>query len=325
MRQLVIVGAGNIGSRHLQALKLVKTPLKIHVIDPSMNALKISKERYDSIHPDKIYHEISYSNEFNIQEDSIDIAIIATTSKVRRIVIEKLLEQKSVNFFILEKILFQKEEDYLFIEKLLNNNNCKAWVNCTRRLIPFYQNELKKVFNKKRIFFSVIASNWGLISNLIHYIDLMVYFIESDAFSIDTSYLNPNPISTKREGFVDLTGILQVHFKNGSHGIFNSLSSGNLPGIIEIASDSDFCIINESEGRARMLERESQMNWKDYEAKVIPTSQLTTKIIEDILENNTCSLTTYKASMNMHLSFLKPILKFLNDNSKHKYSQYPFT
>jgi ornithine cyclodeaminase/alanine dehydrogenase-like protein (mu-crystallin family) len=47
MRQLVIVGAGNIGSRHLQALKLVKTPLKIHVIDPSMNALKISKERYD--------------------------------------------------------------------------------------------------------------------------------------------------------------------------------------------------------------------------------------------------------------------------------------
>ncbi|MGB5910411.1 MAG: hypothetical protein WBH31_04370, partial [Promethearchaeia archaeon] len=76
---------------------------------------------------------------------------------------------------------------------------------------------------------------------------------------------------------------------------------------------------------ARMLERKNQMKWKDYDAKVIPTSQLTTKIIEDILENNTCSLTTYKASMNMHLSFLKPILKFLNDNSKHKYSQYPFT
>jgi len=325
MKQIVIVGAGNIGSRHLQALKSVKTPLKIDVIDPSVKSLQISKERYDSIHPDKKDHEISYSNDLNIQNDHIDIAIIATTSKVRRFVIENLLEQKSVKFFILEKILFQEEEDYLIIEKLLNKNNCKAWVNCTRRIMPFYQNELKKLFNKRRLFFSVIGSNWGLVSNLIHYLDLMVYLIESEAFSIDTSYLDPSPIPNKRKEFIDLTGILQVHFKNGSHGIFNNLPSGNLPGLIEIASDSDFCIINESEGRARLLERNNQMEWKEHEAKIIPTSQLTTKIVEDILKKQTCSLTPYKSSMNMHLSFLKPILKFLNENSKQKYKQYPFT
>ncbi|MFW9947291.1 MAG: Gfo/Idh/MocA family oxidoreductase [Candidatus Odinarchaeota archaeon] len=325
MSQVVIVGAGNIGSRHLQALKSVKYPLTIHVIDPSEKALKISKERYDSIHPDITNHEVSYSHDLNIQDNQIDIAIIATTSKVRRAVIENLLEHKRVQFFILEKILFQEEEDYFFIEKLLDKNNCMAWVNCTRRLIPFYQNELKKLFNKQKLFFSVNASNWGLISNIIHYLDLIVYFIESEAFSIDTTYLDPNPIPSKREEFIDLTGILQVHFKNGSHGIFNSFPSGNLPGIVEIASDSNYCIINESEGRARILERNDQMEWKDYEAKLIPTSQLTTNIVEDILEKKTCSLTPYKSSMNLHLSFLKPILKFLNDNSKHKYSHYPFT
>ncbi|MFX0025164.1 MAG: oxidoreductase [Candidatus Hermodarchaeota archaeon] len=325
MKKIIIIGAGNIGSRHLQALKSVKTPLKIDVIDPSVKALKISKERYDSIHPDISDHEISYSRDLNIQDDQIDIAIISTTSKVRRGVIENLLEQKSVQFFILEKILFQEEEDYYIIEKLLENNNCKAWVNCTRRLVPFYKNELKKLFNKKRLFFSVIASNWGLISNLIHYLDLIAYLIESEDFSIDTSYLDPNPIPSKREKFIDLTGILQVHFKNGSHGIFNSFSSGNLPGIIEIASNTDYCIINESEGRARVLERNNQMEWKEYEAKIMPTSQLTTNIVEDILETNTCKLTPYKNSMNMHLSFLNPILKFLNENSKLKYNQYPFT
>ena len=99
MKKIIIIGAGNIGSRHIQALKSVKTPLKIHVIDPSVKALKISKERYDSIHPDILNHEISYSRDLNIQDDQIDIAIIATTSKVRRGVIENLLERFLGDYF----------------------------------------------------------------------------------------------------------------------------------------------------------------------------------------------------------------------------------
>ena len=35
MKKVIIIGAGQIGSRHLQALAAIKTPLDIYVVDPT--------------------------------------------------------------------------------------------------------------------------------------------------------------------------------------------------------------------------------------------------------------------------------------------------
>ena len=71
MKNVAIIGAGNVGSRHLQALKAVDFPLSIMVIDPDLNSLAIAKERYNSI-PLGIYqHQIEY---FQKIED-INVAI----------------------------------------------------------------------------------------------------------------------------------------------------------------------------------------------------------------------------------------------------------
>ena len=47
--KIAIVGAGNIGSRHLQALAKVNYNLAITVIDPSNEALKLANERYNEV------------------------------------------------------------------------------------------------------------------------------------------------------------------------------------------------------------------------------------------------------------------------------------
>ena len=45
MRNILIVGAGEIGSRHLQGIAAVKEKLSISVIDPSIDSLNLSKKK----------------------------------------------------------------------------------------------------------------------------------------------------------------------------------------------------------------------------------------------------------------------------------------
>ena len=42
MKTIAIIGAGQLGSRHLQALVAVDFPLTVQVVDPSNEALKIA-------------------------------------------------------------------------------------------------------------------------------------------------------------------------------------------------------------------------------------------------------------------------------------------
>ena len=81
MKKVVaLIGAGNIGSRHLQALKKVGFPLKIIVVEPDSNSLITAKERYNSVLDLRFQHEIRYYNKTEASNEEIDLAIIATNS-----------------------------------------------------------------------------------------------------------------------------------------------------------------------------------------------------------------------------------------------------
>ena len=45
----LVVGAGQIGSRHLQAILKLDIKQTIYILDPSTNSLEISKERANEI------------------------------------------------------------------------------------------------------------------------------------------------------------------------------------------------------------------------------------------------------------------------------------
>ena len=47
MFNVAIIGAGQLGSRHLQGLKLAASPLSITVMDSSEESLKVAKARYE--------------------------------------------------------------------------------------------------------------------------------------------------------------------------------------------------------------------------------------------------------------------------------------
>jgi predicted dehydrogenase len=325
MENIVIIGAGNIGSRHLQALKSVNKPLNISVVDPNPESLNIAKQRYNSMPSIKQEHIINYIQKISYLSDEITIAIIATTSNIRRAVIEELLKQNNVKYMILEKLLFQKSEDFNFIKELFQEKDCKAWVNCTRRIIPAYRNLIKKWFHNKKIYYSVSGSNFGFITNIIHDIDYMAYLLDNKNFKVNVSYLDPTLIPSNRKGFFELTGNLQISFNNGSLGQFLCYPSGTLPHLIEICSENIRCFINQVREKSWVWNAQNNMKWESFDAKLMNTSQLTTTIVENLLSTNICSLTTYEDSMEIHLAFLNPILEFINTNSGQKFSYFPFT
>ena len=83
MRKVLIVGAGEIGSRHLQGIAGVKENLSISVIDPSIDSLNLSKKRFFEVQKKDNQHDISFSQNLSRMEN-LDLVVIATSSNVRK-------------------------------------------------------------------------------------------------------------------------------------------------------------------------------------------------------------------------------------------------
>ena len=325
MKRVFIIGAGQLGSRHLQALKAVNQNIDINVIDPSRESLDIAKERYETIFGNQ-NNKISYNESIkNIDSlKQIDIVIIATSSSVRSMVTIDLLNKFKVNTIIFEKILFTKKEDYFIIDKLLKDKNISAYVNCPMRMMSFY-NDIKESFQGTKFKYLVSGSQYGLVTNLIHYIDHMSFLNQNTEYSADTSFLDKELIKSKRKGFYELNGTFQVNFKNGTQGFFNCESKGNSPSVVQGFNDKVHFISKESEGKVLISKAENDWKWEEITFNIPFQSQLTTILVQDLLNGDSCILPSYEESMKIHLPYLDSLLNFVNDNNELKFDHYPFT
>jgi len=137
--EIGLIGAGQLGSRHLQGLIHSENRLRIYVIDQSDEALATARIRFKEA-SDKntdTKFNVSFHNKLDDLPAELDLVIIATTAEVRRIVVEDLLTNHQVKYLLLEKIVFQKVADFTAVNDLLNKTGVKAWVNCARRMYPF--------------------------------------------------------------------------------------------------------------------------------------------------------------------------------------------
>ena len=149
MRNLVLIGAGQLGSRHLQALSKVNFPTKIEVVDPLPASLDVARSRFNEMPFNPNISGINFYSSLNDISKEIDLAIVATNADVRADVIRMLISSCNVKNLVLEKVLFQKVEDYVEILSLLEGDGINAWVNHPRRMFQFYK-KLKQLLNGSR-------------------------------------------------------------------------------------------------------------------------------------------------------------------------------
>ncbi|MDP6925113.1 MAG: Gfo/Idh/MocA family oxidoreductase [Candidatus Scalindua sp.] len=325
MYKIALIGAGQIGSRHLQALAKSEIPISVEVVSRTSQSLVEAKERFEHIKGTGLVKSVKYFQSIKSLSNSIDIAIIATNSDVRRKVIEEVMQYKKTRFLLLEKVVFQSVQDFHEIIDLLKISQVKAWVNCPRRMYDFYLEVQKNLGNGEPIVCDIRGGNWGMGCNSIHFIDLISYVSREIDFRITRSDLDLEILASKREGFLEFTGSLRGVTRNGSKFSLISDKKSNVPCVITIKGDTSRYIIFESKGKA--IRAHKSNNWKDEEVQFsVPyQSQLTHLAVSKILVTGQSDLTPLQLSFEFH----KPLLETFTQHLEHvvniRYGSCPIT
>lgn len=324
MKNIAIIGSGQLGSRHLQGmLRYNSDQLTVYIIDPSRESLDISFARANEIkHP----HLLTFKDDWNNLPEIFDIVIVATSANVREQVINQLLSQYKVEYLILEKVLFTDLMAYQRVSELLKSKSTKTWVNHPRRMFISYH-ELKNILGKNFIgTFQLTGGNWGLGCNGLHFIDFFEYLSGSKLEIIDADWVDSEILESKRKGFVEFTGTLKGKLSNGSVFQVTSLKGEPAAGTIAIIDSENRFIIQESGSPAIYQMKKSD----GFKQSILPftmefQSSLTTKLLEELFSGGNCNLPTYEEAKQTHVLFIKALLKPYNKSHKTDTHILPIT
>lgn len=325
MYNIVLIGAGQLGSRHLQGLTKIQFPSKIYVVDLNEQSLQLAKDRYYEMENNPLVEELILKTSIDELPQKLDLVIIATNSNVRAAIIKNIITKCEVRNLILEKVLFQTERDYFEVSELLKQKGVNAWVNCPRRLFEGYQ-FMKELFPKNEgVFLSVTGGDWGLGCNGIHFIDLLAYITEDYDIELNTQFLSPLLLESKRTGFKEFAGTLIAKQNNGSTITLNSepLYNGNIS--ITIRGTQAIAIIDENAGKINIATQKNLWKWEEKKLEGKYQSQLTGSVASEIIATNSCGLTSFEDSHKLHLPFIKALLNFYNSIASEKLDACPIT
>lgn len=325
MYNIAIIGAGQLGSRHLQGLAKIDIPVIIEVVDQSQEQLDLSYKRFNEIPRNTNVHGIKFVKSINDIASDIDLCIISTASDIRSLVTLDLVNNKNVENIIFEKVLFQSLSDYDIIQNLLNSKNIKAWVNCSRRLNPVYK-EIKTLFKPgEKLIYRVSGGLWGMACNAIHFIDQMFFLNGEIHYKIDTSHLDQEILESKRKGFIEFSGTVRMIFDNGSELILDSKPEITGQDIILISGNNYHVLVVEVLGKAFIAHIDDSVEWREKSFRVPYQSELTHLVARDILLSSHCELVSFSDSSSMHKTMLEGFIKHLEASTGRRVTNCPIT
>lgn len=322
MHTVVIIGAGQLGSRHLQGLGTCSEPLSIHLIDPSVESLSRARQRFEEIEGASQRHSLHVATRASDLPRQVDLAISATTADIRLASLRPLLDHAKVSNLVFEKILFQTLAEYDVARTLLDDAGTRTWVNCPRRMFPFYA-ALKDFFaDEPPTLMQVTGSNWGLGCNGVHFCDLFAFLTGDSALQYDTALLDLQLHASKRAGFFEFSGTL-VGRHAGRQIELQSTMSGNGRHLIVLRSPGKAAVVDEIGGVARLITEGGE--WSEQRFNMLYQSQLSGLAATDILANRPIALPNFEVSARIHTAFLAPLLDHYNRVTGQQATACPIT
>ena len=310
MKTIAIIGAGQLGSRHLQGLLKYKTQQDIYVLDPSQDSLKVAHQRADEI---SHQHRLHFVADWTAIPQNIDLAIVATNSNVREAVVLRLLENFQVNFLVLEKVLFQSLGSFSRVGDLIEKKQIKTWVNHPRRMFESYHAIKQNLLEGTPRVYQVAGGNWGLACNALHFIDLFEYLSDSQVASLNASGIDNEILLSKRNGFIEFTGTVRGLLQDGSHFSITSFrGEPSAPTIVLFDAEDRFVI---QEGGTPCIYRFSKQNAFEVQTASFLMeyqSTLTERLTYAILEQGVCELPSFSHARLAHEKFIIPLLDKYN-------------
>jgi hypothetical protein len=319
MKKLLLVGAGTIGSRHLEGL--IKTDLNLIITIIETNQVLLNKLRLKWLKTENKYtknKKILWKNKLEL-EKKYDVAIIATSSKNRSMIIRKISKLSNISFWLIEKILAQSYHQMKVIENS-TSNALGVYINTPRRIMPWYQKIRKYFFKKGILQFQIEGFNWGLACNAIHFIDLVCWLTGEKLISVSTANLDRKWKESKRKGYYEISGKLELFFSKGSKSVFIAKNfNKNISTKIKIFNKNTTWIINEELGIAKSNKK------KILNGKIIYQSDMTGNVIKNIIKKGKSKLPSLKNSIEQHQIYINAMLHHWNVSNNKKDKVVPIT
>jgi hypothetical protein len=307
----MVIGAGQLGSRHLQGLAKSEEPFTIVVVDPNTSNLEVAINRFKEIAGYERHDLFSYKTLQEIPNQILDVVIIATNADVRAMITKQLVKLFEVRNIIFEKVAFQSENQFLEIIELLQTKKIKSWVNCPRRNFPIYQKLKEYLRDKGPINLEVDGVEWGLACNSVHQIDLLAYLSGEFKYTTNQNNLDNKIYPSKREGFIEFYGSFSGESISGNS---FTLTCNQKKEVDEkpylklvLTTETETIIINEVAGKADFIKTGMQAPYKEESFNLIYQSSLTNVQVDQILNEGKSFLPTIEESYQIH----KPLLKIL--------------
>lgn len=298
-KKVVVIGAGNLGRRHLQGLALCESHLEIFVVDPFAESLDAA--RRVAVESNVTKYQVGYLGSLKDVGKDIDLAIVATAADVRLQILKELIDN-GVESVILEKVLFNSIADIESAKTLLASWSGHAWVNCPRREYSVYK-QLKKILDDHEVYNITVSGNsYGLACNGIHFIDLMAYLLGDYVYRFSASEVS-RIIKSKRQGYVEFIGCFEGEFSSGCPFSLTCWDEEDIPSIkIHIEFNGGTIDIDELNGTMWVVE---EGGTTEQSFKMPYQSQLTGPLVDKILAGRECRLTKIQESLRLHESFVR--------------------
>lgn len=306
----MIVGCGELGSRHLQSVAQLSEVGEIQVVDPRPEARELAKERLAEVNQSNRKISVRWLTSLEEASPESDLCIVATRAKERPALARKAADL-GVRLFLLEKWVAPSMEQMEELKEFMEKKGLSAWVNLKARGYPFHQRAKKLLDSGEPICFSVVGGNLGLANNGIHVTDLFVFYTGSDRIEGVGSSIDPILHPSKRGGdLFDLSGILLGETRNGSRFVLSYRKDLDAAEVYTLQSSRYRFIADPYQRWAVESAADSGWRWRSvpFEGNVL-VSSMTQGFVREILMKGTCMLPTLEESLVSHrfiLGELKP-------------------
>ncbi|WP_233008885.1 Gfo/Idh/MocA family oxidoreductase [Rheinheimera faecalis] len=320
--KIAIIGAGQLGSRHLQGLAALNREVEIYLVDPSEASLNLSLERHKQVDT-KNLQQVHLLKSIDFLPKQLDLVIIACTSDIRYEALASLSNHSQVENIILEKVLFQDLKHYADVFQIQNLNFDKVWVNFAQRLWPFFIDLKKQFFDDANLEINISGSNWGLGCNSVHNVDLADFLWSRPSKTYAT--LDREVLPSKRPQFVEFSGEVVTQIEGGGRITQVCYARGEAPFVITVTHPTLKRIWDVSNGI--LLSSSATTGWKFEQSELIPSyqSNLTTRVAESILTGRDCGLPKLKDACLTHVSTLEALLVSSKKNGNDFGTSCPVT
>lgn len=311
MSKILIVGCGDLGSRHLQAIGSLSGIKDVYIVDPKEESLDLGIKRLWQVVDPNPRTNFHWSYSITDVAKKGDLCIVATQAKGRCSLIKEIVNKYGYKKFLIEKIVSQSVAEYEDLMSFADEKKVSIWVNCKTRAYGIHQYIHRYLDKNDAIVFNSVGGNHGLACNGVHTADIFAFHDGAKEIIKTHECIIPKLFPTKRGEF-DLCGTLRGKSEKGSIFSLTFTKGNNAAELITIFSLKCRFIIDHFQG---FFYEANEPDWKwkyvvmDEDRRV---SHMSKVFVREIIDNSTCILPTLQECYVAHKFILDSLLPHFN-------------